>query len=60
MNSNRKTMTYADMQERLILLDKQFEYLHERLIYLERRRWWQFWRAKTAYEYRKERRVKDE
>jgi len=54
MNKSRNMMSKQEMQDRFELLDEQFEYLHERLIYLERRRWWQFRKPKTAYEYRKD------
>ncbi|MDF2841771.1 MAG: hypothetical protein K0R00_197 [Herbinix sp.] len=54
MNRNRPIVSNEELQDSYDLLKRQFEYLHERLVYLERRRWWQFWKPKTAYEYRKE------
>lgn len=61
MNKNRPPISNSELMEKCCLLEEQFEYLHERLIYLERRRWWQFWKPMTAYELRKyaERKCKD-
>lgn len=54
MNENKNNLRNREIIERLDVLELQYIDAYERLIYLERRRWWQFWRKKTTYEYRKE------
>lgn len=53
MNKNRPPVSNTELSERCDFLDEQIGLLHERLVYLERRRWWQFCKPMTAYEYRK-------